>query len=134
MFVDTMVSFISEPRMAAWGAGPQVGFAGGLGGNITVVDKVPPDMLHMVDSHWYQFAPMNPLWHALLGFAIAVLGFVSVFGNGMVIYIFSGTKSLKTPSNMLVVNLAFSDFLMMLTMSPPMIINCYNETWVLGKY
>jgi xanthine/uracil/vitamin C permease (AzgA family) len=33
----------------------------------------------------------------------------------------------------LVVNLAFSDFLMMVIMSPPMVINCYFATWVLGK-
>lgn len=138
-----MISFVSPPQMAAWGAGPAAGtwgggpqvggYAGGLGGNMTVVDKVPPDMVHMVDAHWYQFPPMNPLWHALLGFTIGVLGFISIVGNGMVMYIFSGTKSLKTPSNMLVVNLAFSDFCMMLAMSPAMVINCYFETWVLGK-
>lgn len=107
--------------------------SGGFGGNLTVVDKVLPDMLHMVHHHWYQFAPMNPLWHGLLGFMIAVLGFVSISGNGMVINIFCGAKSLRTPSNLLVVNLAFSDFLMMFTMAAPMVINCYYETWVLGK-
>ncbi|XP_044752860.1 rhodopsin [Coccinella septempunctata] len=106
--------------------------SGGFGGNLTVVDKVLPDMLHMVHPHWYQFPPMNPLWHGLLGFVIGVLGFVSVMGNGMVINIFCGAKSLRTPSNLLVVNLAFSDFLMMFTMSAPMVINCYYETWVLG--
>jgi 7 transmembrane receptor (rhodopsin family). len=76
---------------------------------------------------------MNPLWHGILGFVIGVLGFISVVGNGMVIYIFSTTKPLRTPSNLLVVNLAFSDFLMMLAMSPAMVINCYYETWVLGE-
>lgn len=40
----------------------------------------------------YQFPPMNPLWHGLLGFVIAVLGFISIVGNGMVIYIFTATK------------------------------------------
>ncbi|CAH2051555.1 unnamed protein product, partial [Iphiclides podalirius] len=75
---------------------------------------------------------MNPLWHGLLGFTIGVLGFISMAGNGMVIYIFTATKSLKTPSNLLVVNLAFSDFFMMAAMSPAMVINSYNETWVLG--
>jgi len=76
---------------------------------------------------------MNPLWHGLLGFVIGVLGVISVTGNGMVIYIFSSTKPLRTPSNLLVVNLAFSDFVMMTCMSPIMVINCYNETWVLGE-
>jgi hypothetical protein len=35
----------------------------GLYSNITVFDKVMPDMQFMVDKHWMQFAPMNPLWH-----------------------------------------------------------------------
>jgi r-opsin len=52
------------------------------------------------------------MWHGLLGFVIGVLGVISVAGNGMVMYIFSSTKSLQTPSNLLVVNLAFSDFTM----------------------
>nr|BAQ54852.1 opsin, long-wavelength sensitive type [Anax parthenope] len=115
-----------EPQMAArWGGGS--GFS-----NQTVVDMVPPEMLHLVDSHWYQFPPMNPLWHGILGFVIGLLGVISYAGNIVVIYIFSTTKSLRTPSNLLVVNLAFSDFLMMIVMCPFMLINCYYETWVFG--
>ncbi|XP_049774869.1 opsin-1-like [Schistocerca cancellata] len=116
-------SLLLVPHYAAQWQGPS---------NITVVDKVPPNMLHLVDAHWYQFPPLNPLWHGILGFMIAVLGVISWIGNGVVIYIFSTTKSLRTPSNLLVVNLAFSDFLMMVVMSPPMVLNCYYETWVLG--
>lgn len=116
-------SLLLVPHYAAQWQGPS---------NITVVDKVPPNMLHLVDAHWYQFPPLNPLWHGILGFMIAVLGIISWIGNGVVIYIFSTTKSLRTPSNLLVVNLAFSDFLMMVVMSPPMVLNCYYETWVLG--
>ncbi|KAM0725912.1 rhodopsin [Formica fusca] len=122
------MSIVSGPSHAAYTWGAQ----GGGFGNQTVVDKVPPEMLHLVDAHWYQFPPMNPLWHALLGFVIGILGMISVIGNGMVVYIFTTTKSLRTPSNLLVINLAISDFLMMLCMSPAMVINCYYETWVLG--
>ncbi|KAJ8871341.1 hypothetical protein PR048_027658 [Dryococelus australis] len=123
------MSLISEPSFSAYSWASQGGF-----GNQTVVDKVPPEMLYLVDAHWYQFPPLNPLWHGLLGFVIGILGVISILGNGMVIYIFSTTKPLRTPSNLLVVNLAFSDFLMMFTMSPPMVINCYYETWVLGPF
>nr|AHK12248.1 longwave opsin [Empoasca vitis] len=124
------MSLISEPSFSAYSSwATQGGF-----GNHTVVDKVPPDMLHLVDAHWYQFPPMNPLWHSLLGFALSILCFIAVVGNGMVIYIFSCTKSPRSPSNLLVVNLAFSDFCMMFTMAPPMVINCYYETWVLGPF
>nr|QWV42698.1 long wavelength sensitive opsin 1 [Lycostomus kraatzi] len=122
------MSILSGPSFAAWTAAQQGGFLG----NITVVDKVPPEMLHMIDAYWYQFPPLNPLWHGILGLMIGILGVISVMGNGMVIYIFATTKTLRSPSNMLVINLAFSDFLMMLTMSPAMVINCYNETWILG--
>lgn len=32
-------------------------FGGNHAGNMTVVDKVLPEMLHLVDPHWYQFQP-----------------------------------------------------------------------------
>ncbi|XP_029669064.1 rhodopsin-like isoform X1 [Formica exsecta] len=100
--------------------------------NHTVVDKVPQDMLHLVDPHWHQFPPMDPIWHKILGLVMIVLGLMGWIGNGVVVYVFLMTPSLRTPSNFLVVNLAFSDFIMMIIMSPPMVVNCYYETWVLG--
>lgn len=63
-----------------------------------------------------------------------MLGFLSFFGNGLVVYVFTTTKSLRTPSNLFVVNLAFSDFCMMFCMCPAMMVNCFNETWVFGNY
>nr|QWV42711.1 long wavelength sensitive opsin [Epuraea ocularis] len=121
------MSVMGHPSFAAYSGSPS-----SASGNLTVVDKVPPDMMHLVDAYWYQFPPMNPLWHGILGFVIGCLGVVSIIGNGMVLYIFASTKSLKTPSNLLVVNLAFSDFCMMFTMAFPMVVNCYYETWVWG--
>ncbi|ETN57903.1 rhodopsin [Anopheles darlingi] len=112
-----MAAFV-EPHFDAWTQGAS---------NMSVVDKVPPEMLHMVHPHWNQFPPMNPLWHSILGFAIFVLGMVSMIGNGCVIYIFTNTKSLRTPSNLLVVNLAFSDFFMMFTMGPPMAVSAHEK-------
>nr|QWV42687.1 long wavelength sensitive opsin [Porrostoma sp. CRS 2021] len=125
------MSVLGEPSYAAWTA-QHAGVSGSFFGNLTVVDKVPPEMLHMVDAYWYQFPPLNPLWHGILGLMVGILGVISIIGNGMVVYIFASTKSLRSPSNILVMNLAFSDFLMMVTMSPAMVINCYCETWVLG--
>ncbi|KAL7022788.1 hypothetical protein ACKWTF_012386 [Chironomus riparius] len=106
--------------------------SGNIGGNITVLDLVRPEMRHLVSDHWGQFPPMNPLWHSILGFTIFCLGIVSMVGNYVVISVFTSTKSLRTPSNLLVVNLAFSDFLMMFTMGPPMVMSCYHETWIYG--
>lgn len=125
------MSIVSGPTYDAYSWGGQGG-GGSRFGNMTAADKVTPDMMHLVDAHWYQFPPLNPMWHGILGFVIGVLGFISISGNGMVVYIFLSTKGLRTPSNLFVVNLAISDFCMMLCMSPPMVINCYYETWVLG--
>ncbi|KAB7506870.1 Opsin, ultraviolet-sensitive [Armadillidium nasatum] len=57
----------------------------------------------------------------------------SLVGNGVVIWIFSRAKSLRTPSNMLVINLAIFDFIMMLK-TPVFIINSFNEGPVWGKF
>uniref|UniRef100_A0A340TBQ9 G-protein coupled receptors family 1 profile domain-containing protein n=1 Tax=Anopheles quadriannulatus TaxID=34691 RepID=A0A340TBQ9_ANOQN len=100
--------------------------------NLTVVDKVPPEMLHLVDTYWYQFPPLETKWHAALATTIGLLALISIVGNGCVILIFSSTKGLRTPSNLMVINLAFADFMMMFTMAPPLIINSYHETWVFG--
>ncbi|XP_012172199.1 rhodopsin [Bombus terrestris] len=100
--------------------------------NQTVVSKVPEEMLHLIDTYWYRFPPLDPLWHKVLGLVMIVLGIMGWCGNGVVVYIFIMTPSLRTPSNLLVVNLAFSDFIMMGFMCPPMVICCFYETWVLG--
>lgn len=102
--------------------------------NQTVADKVPEEMLHLVDPHWYQYPPMHHIWHKTLGIVMIVIGILGWTGNGCVVYIFLITPSLRTPNNILVVNLAFSDFLMMVIMSPPMVVNCWFETWILGEF
>lgn len=102
--------------------------------NATVADMVPSDMLHMIHEHWYRFPPMNPLWHSLLGMAMVLLGIISITGNGIVIYLMTSVKSLRTPNNLLVTNLAFSDFAMMAFMMPTMAANCFSETWILGPF
>ncbi|XP_066941474.1 rhodopsin-like [Macrobrachium rosenbergii] len=98
-------------------------------GNYTVVDTVHHDLLHLVDAHWYQFPPMNPLWYNLIAVWMVVMGLLAVGGNFVVIWVFMCTKSLRSPANMYVVSLAFSDFGMMLTMCPPILVNCYYQTW-----
>ncbi|XKL60287.1 hypothetical protein PGB90_001303 [Kerria lacca] len=106
----------------------------GMYGNVSVIDTVSPEMLHLIDPQWYQWPPINPLWHKILMLFMCILGFLSFFGNGLVVYVFTTTKSLRTPSNLYVVNLAFSDFCMMFCMCPAMVINCYHETWSFGPF
>ncbi|XP_064084728.1 rhodopsin-like [Macrobrachium nipponense] len=103
-------------------------------GNLTAVDMAPNEILHMVDPHWYQFPPLNPLWYALVGLWVGVTGCLSVAGNFVVMWVFMNTRSLRTPADMLIINLAISDFLMMVTMFPPMMITCYWRTWTFGAF
>lgn len=81
-----------------------------------------------------QFAPIDPILCKMIALVMLVLCMIGMFGNGMVVWIFITTPALRSPSNILVVNLAFSDFIMMTSQTPVMIINAWFETWVLGEF
>ncbi|CAG0917551.1 unnamed protein product [Notodromas monacha] len=55
-------------------------FAMGFG-NGSIVDKIPADMLFLVDRHWNQFPPLDTLTYMILGVFIIVAGMISVIGN-----------------------------------------------------
>lgn len=102
--------------------------------NATIVDTVPQEMRYMVPDHWYRFPPINPLWYSLLGVTMIVLGSISITGNGIVLYLMTSVKSLRTPTNILICNLAFSDFMMMAFNMTTMAINSFAQTWALGPF
>ncbi|XP_050539105.1 opsin-1-like [Daktulosphaira vitifoliae] len=112
-----------------WGNLPEGGY-----GNETVVDRVPPEMMHMIEPIWYLYPPMESIWYKWLGITMCLLTILALTGNGLVLYIFTCTKSLRTPSNLLVVNLALSDFCMMCSMGPAMAWSCLYETWMFGPF
>ncbi|XP_037945604.1 opsin Rh2-like [Teleopsis dalmanni] len=101
-------------------------------GNGSVLDRVTPDMIHLVNQYWSRYPPLESKMSQILGVFTVAITLMSICGNFMVLYIFGGTKSLRTPANLLVINLAFSDFCMMISQSPIMVINFYYETWILG--
>lgn len=100
--------------------------------NSSIIDLLPPNMLPMIHEHWYNFPPMKSTWHIVLGMTIMLLGIISCCGNGVVLYLMASVKSLRSPNNLLVMNLAFSDFCMMAFMMPTMSACCFGETWILG--
>lgn len=57
-----------------------------------------------------------------------------MFGNGIVLYLMATVRNLRTPNNLLVMSLAFSDFCMMVFMTPAMTPNAFYETWVMGPF
>lgn len=125
------------------------------GRNLSLAESVPAEIMHMVDPYWYQWPPLEPMWFGIIGFVIAMLGWavisfipheisfnlklslcsmMSLSGNFIVMYVFTSSKGLRTPSNMFVVNLAFSDFMMMFTMFPPVVLNGFYGTWIMGPF
>ncbi|XP_050698817.1 opsin, ultraviolet-sensitive-like [Eriocheir sinensis] len=130
MFItnDTAASPVPAPL---WGAGSGVMAAGRyevkmLGYN------TPPDYLEYVHPFWRTFEAPNPFLNYMLGVFYIFFGIFAVIGNGVVMWIFSTTKSLRTPSNMFVINLALMDFIMMLK-TPVFVLNSFNDGPVWGK-
>ncbi|GIY62571.1 hypothetical protein CDAR_596231 [Caerostris darwini] len=101
--------------------------------NSSIVDLLPLDMLPLIHEHWYSFPPIKGIWHIILGMTIILLGIISLSGNGVVLYLMATVRSLRTPANLLVMNLAISDFSMLAFMMPTMAPNSFGETWVLGS-
>jgi len=103
-------------------------------GNYTVVDAAPRELLPLIDPHWYQFPPMNPLWYGMLGFWMCIVGLFAFSGNAIAVYIFMTTKALRSPANTLVAALAVNDFIMISAMCPAMVVNCYYRTWAFSYF
>lgn len=100
-----------------------------------MTDGIPDDVMEVVDPHWSNFAPANPLIPHIVGILFFFLWLVSFFGNGCVIYIFLKVKSLRTPTNMFIVNLALSDLLMMTCMGPTVTVNVFVQRyWMWGAF
>ncbi|XP_044313749.1 opsin, ultraviolet-sensitive [Drosophila rhopaloa] len=94
-------------------------------------DKYDLSYIAKVNPFWLQFEPPKSstfLVMATLYFVISVVGCV---GNAFVIFMFANRKSLRTPANILVMNLAICDFLM-LVKCPIAIYNNIKEGPALG--
>lgn len=100
-----------------------------------LTDGIPEDVMEVVDEHWSQFAPPNPLIPHFFAIMFFFLWIMSFLGNGCVLFIFMKVKSLRTPTNVFVMNLALSDLIMMTTMGPTVTINVFTQRyWMWGAF
>ena len=98
------------------------------------MDGFPDEIRDVVHDHWATFPPQHPLVVDLFGIFFFVLTVASIFGNGLVIYVFLTTKSLRMPTNMFIINLALADMGVMLTQGPLMFINAFtSDYWMWGS-
>jgi len=101
----------------------------------THLDGIDKETMEVIDEHWGSFPPQHPLINHIVGICFFFLWCINLFGNGSVCYIFLKVKNLRTPSNMFVVNLAFSDLCMMTTMGLPVVINSFTQRyWMWGAF
>ncbi|KAK3893790.1 hypothetical protein Pcinc_002403 [Petrolisthes cinctipes] len=102
--------------------------------NMTLFDLVEPEVTHKVPKHWHSFPPPHPLWHPVLGTLYAIIGLFALFGNGVVLWVFCCTRNLRSGTNLLVINLAFSDLCMVISQFPILVCNCFSQAWVMGPF
>ncbi|XP_068875262.1 melanopsin isoform X6 [Aphelocoma coerulescens] len=72
--------------------------------------------------------------HYTIGVVILIVGITGTLGNFLVFYAFCRSRSLQTPANILIINLAISDFLMSITQSPVFFTNSLYKHWIFGAY
>ncbi|XP_030762437.1 opsin, ultraviolet-sensitive-like [Sitophilus oryzae] len=93
--------------------------------------NLSPDELIHVPEHWQSYPEPDKSLHLLLGMVYIFFFIASMIGNGLVLWIFTSAKSLRTASNIFVVNLAFCDFLMMLK-APVFLYNSFHFGFASG--
>uniref|UniRef100_A0A8C5BJI3 Opsin 4 n=1 Tax=Gadus morhua TaxID=8049 RepID=A0A8C5BJI3_GADMO len=71
--------------------------------------------------------------HYTLGTVVLLIGITGVIGNSLVIYAFSKSRSLRTPANMFIINMALADLLMCVTQTPTFFINSMHRRWIFGE-
>ncbi|CAG7722549.1 unnamed protein product [Allacma fusca] len=102
---------------------------------ISMREYLPPDVLEMLHPVWHSFPPQKPIFYTLMAMLYTVMGVVSIFGNFAVLYVFVKFPKLRSPSNLLVMNLAFCDLMTMVTMVPECIINFFmGGVWQFGDW
>ncbi|XP_039963388.1 opsin Rh3 isoform X1 [Bactrocera tryoni] len=95
--------------------------------------NVPPEEIRHIPDHWLKYPEPPAHYHYLLGTLYIIFTTISMCGNGVVVYVFSAAKSLRTPSNIFVINLAICDFFMMMK-TPVFIYNSFHRGFELGNF
>nr|XP_046233985.1 melanopsin-A-like [Scatophagus argus] len=87
----------------------------------------------VVPSHPFPTVDVPDHAHYTIGVVILVVGITGMLGNFLVIYAFCRSRSLRTPSNIFIINLAITDFLMCFTQTPTFFTNSMHKRWIFGK-
>ncbi|KAI9549944.1 hypothetical protein GHT06_005214 [Daphnia sinensis] len=86
-----------------------------------------------INCHWLQFKPARPAAHFMLAVIYTVVFVIGLVSNIVIVYILLSSRKLLTPANILLVNLAFSDLLIIL-MIPIFIYNSFLQGPAIGGF
>nr|ART30090.1 opsin [Heliconius sara] len=78
-----------------------------------LVDGLDSADLAVIPEHWLSYTSPPASAHTALALLYIFFTAAALIGNGLVIFIFATSKSLRTSSNLLILNLAIFDFIMM---------------------
>ncbi|XP_035518954.1 melanopsin-A-like [Morone saxatilis] len=89
----------------------------------------------MVPKASYPFPTVDVPDHAhyTIGSVILAIGITGTIGNFLVLYAFCKSRSLRTPANMFIINLAITDLLMCVTQTPIFFITSMHTRWIFGE-
>ncbi|XP_038816797.1 melanopsin-A-like [Salvelinus namaycush] len=90
-------------------------------------------MVHEAPRHPFPTADVPDHAHYTIGAVILAIGITGMVGNFLVIYAFSRSRSLRTPANMFIINLAITDFMMCLTQAPIFFTTSMHRRWIFGE-
>nr|CAI5817364.1 unnamed protein product [Callosobruchus analis] len=118
---DTNVSYIVERFKRTWAVEQwkQLGY-------------FKEEQILDINIHWLKFDAPNDISFYALGTTYMLFIVVGFTGNLLVIFLFARCKSLRTPANYLIVNLAITDGLMSLK-SVVVVYNCFHKGPALGE-
>jgi len=100
----------------------------------TVFNFAPEEIHSFLHPHWKSQKAPHPMLYYFFGLYYFVVGLTAIFGNISVLRIFGGNPALRTPANMLVMNLAVSDLLLMICLIPECVYNFFTGgPWRFGE-
>ncbi|XP_059612636.1 opsin, ultraviolet-sensitive [Phlebotomus argentipes] len=94
--------------------------------------EIEPEFLSTISILWLRAQPPTAQEHFAMGLAYTCMMILGVTGNSLVIYMFYRCRTLRTPANTLVINLALSDLGMMAKI-PVVIYNSFHYGPALGS-
>uniref|UniRef100_A0A3Q2QTQ8 Opsin 4 n=1 Tax=Fundulus heteroclitus TaxID=8078 RepID=A0A3Q2QTQ8_FUNHE len=108
------------------------------GGTFLFVSQLPVNVCSVLQvamelPHPFPTVDVPDHAHYTIGSVILVIGITGVVGNFLVIYAFSRSRSLRTPANMFIINLAITDLLMCITQAPIFFTTSMHKRWIFGE-